>query len=258
MEAAILQQSGRELYPQQRTQEKARPYSLPGKAARQSAAEEALLFGKGERFGGIAPPGDSRGRAQANEGKQPVAVAADGQAHSDNKRGQHETTLPPPDSRRNNKMQTPLQLQRICALLQQACSSYPGGMRAVRQAMADKKGVSERSESTFYANMNPNGAGKLKMEEFMGVMEVTGDLRALRCLAAFFGQSLVPLEAAEPDAPTVEAEMLQDYPAVVEFHAAAKRYQEGKETSVEVLTRLEAAVLDLRQTASMALEHGKK
>ena len=71
-------------YPQQRTQEKARPYSLPGKAARQSAAEEALLFGKGERFGGIAPPGDSRGRAQANEGKQPVAVAADGQAHSDN------------------------------------------------------------------------------------------------------------------------------------------------------------------------------
>ena len=123
---------------------------------------------------------------------------------------------------------------------------------------ADKKGVSERSESTFYANMNPNGAGKLKMEEFMGVMEVTGDLRALRCLAAFFGQSLVPLEAAEPDAPTVEAEMLQDYPAVVEFHAAAKRYQEGKETSVEVLTRLEAAVLDLRQTASMTLEHGKK
>ena len=60
-------------------------------------------------------------------------------------------------------MQTPL--QRICALVQQACSSDPGGMRAVRQAMADKKGVSERSESTFYANMNPNGAGKLKMNE---------------------------------------------------------------------------------------------
>ena len=153
-------------------------------------------------------------------------------------------------------MQTPL--QRICTLLQQACSAYPGGMRAVRQAMADKKGVSERSESTFYANMNPNGAGKLKMEEFMGVLEVTGDLRALRCLAAAFGQSLSSLDAVEPDAPTVEAEMLQDYPAVVEFHAAVKRYQEGKETSVEVLTKLDAALLDLLQTASMALEQGKK
>lgn len=153
-------------------------------------------------------------------------------------------------------MQTPL--QRICALLQQACSTYPGGMRAVRQAIADRKGVSERSESTFYANMNPNGAGKLKVEEMMGVMEVTGDLRALRCLAATFGQSLSSLDAIEPDAPTVEAEMLQDYPAVVEFHAAIKRYQEGRETSVEVLTKLETAILDLRQTASMALEHGKK
>ena len=92
----------------------------------------------------------------------------------------------------------------------------------------------------------------------MGVLEVTGDLRALRCLAAAFGQSLSSLDAVEPDAPTVEAEMLQDYQAVVEFHAAVKRYQEGKETSVEVLTKLDAALLDLRQTASMALEQGKK
>ena len=117
-------------------------------------------------------------------------------------------------------------LLKIPALLSQACAAYPGGKRGVFRAIESAEGRT-LSESTFYAalNSNPTAPDALKVSQLVSVMRVTADISALRYLAAMFGQAVVPLDAGKPDAPTVEGEMLQDYPAVVRFHEVARRYQ---------------------------------
>lgn len=143
--------------------------------------------------------------------------------------------------------------QKVTRLISEACARYPGGMRAVFQAI-QQKGGRKRSESGFYADFNANAAssGNLKMADFMAALEVTGEYDALRYLAAYFGFALTHLESVEPDAPTVEAEMLQDYPAVVAFHEAIRAFGGGSIEYETVLARLEGAIMDLRQTAAMA------
>ena len=96
--------------------------------------------------------------------------------------------------------------QKVTRLISEACARHPGGLRAVFLAIQEKSGRT-RSDSTFYADFNPNvsSLGNLKLADFMAAMEITGEYDALRYLAAWFGFSLTRLESATPDAPTVEA-----------------------------------------------------
>jgi len=144
--------------------------------------------------------------------------------------------------------------QTVTRLISQACAQYPGGLRAVFSILRERDGNTHRSESALYGDFNPNpsSAGKLKVKDLMDAMSITGDYKALHFMAAFFGYSLTALSTVEPDAPTIEAEMLQDYPAVVAFHEAVQDFRRGTVKYETVLARLEGALLDLRQTAAMA------
>ena len=148
-------------------------------------------------------------------------------------------------------------LLKIPALLSQACAAYPGGKRGVFRAIESAEGRT-LSESTFYAalNSNPTGPDALKVSQLVSVMRVTADISALRYLAAMFGQAVVPLDAGKPDAPTVEGEMLQDYPAVVRFHEVARRYQAREVGAAELLQAQEMALAELRQTTAKVIEEG--
>lgn len=144
--------------------------------------------------------------------------------------------------------------QKVTRLMAAACARYPnGGLRAVFQAIQEKGGR-KRSESTFYADFNPNegSQGSLKIADFMAAMEITGEYEALRYMAACFGFSLTRLESIEPDAPTVEAEMLQDYPALVAFHDAIQAFRRREIPYETVLAKMDGAITDIRQTAAMA------
>jgi len=145
--------------------------------------------------------------------------------------------------------------QTVTRLISQACSQYPGGLREVISVIRERDGERPRSESTLYADFNPNptSTGKLKVRDFMQAMAITGDHGALRYMAAHFGYSLTSLSGIEPDAPSIEAEMLQDYPSLVWFHEAIQSYRKGEVRAEDVLARLDAAMVDLRQTAAMAL-----
>lgn len=136
-------------------------------------------------------------------------------------------------------METPS--QTVTRLLNQACAQYPGGLRAVFAAIRAKEGSSARSESTFYADLNPHptSQGRLKVKDFITSMEITGNIEPLRFLVAYFGYSLTSLSSVEPDAPTIEAEMLQDYPAVVAFHESVRAFKRGEAEFETVLARLE-------------------
>lgn len=149
--------------------------------------------------------------------------------------------------------------QTVTRLLNQACSQYPGGIRAVVAIIRKFDGDHPRSESTLYADFNPNptSTGKLKVRDLMQGMSITGDHGALRYMAGYFGYSLTSLSSVEPNAPTVEAEMLQDYPAVVAFHEAVQAFQRGEVNYETVLARLDAASMDLRQTAALAKAKGE-
>ncbi len=145
--------------------------------------------------------------------------------------------------------------QKVTRLISQACAQYPGGLGAVFEAIQDQEGCA-KAKATFYADFNPNptSAGKLKLCDFIAATQITGDYAALRYMAALFGFSLTPLMPVEPDAPTMEGEMLHDYPAVSEFHSAIK----AKASEYIILTKLELAINDLRQTAVMALREATK
>lgn len=149
-------------------------------------------------------------------------------------------------------MESPSQV--VTKLINQACAQYPGGLRAVFAIIREQEGDGARAESTFYAdlNANPSSQGKLKVRDLISCMQITGNHDALRYLAAHFGYALTSLSAVEPDAPTVEAEMLQDYPDLVSFHASVEAYRHGEVPYETVLARLECAIINLRQTASMA------
>ena len=147
---------------------------------------------------------------------------------------------------------------QVTQLACQACARHPGGIRAVFQSIKQERGETgkARSESHFYAELNPNptSLAKLKVETLISVMVATGDVEPLRYLAAYFGYSLASLDAVEPDAPTLEAEMLSDYPSLVAFHKAVQDFREGKATALELNAKEELALLDIRQTFTMAVK----
>lgn len=140
--------------------------------------------------------------------------------------------------------------QKVIRLISEACVRYPnGGLRAVFQAIQEKGGK-KRSESTFYADFNPNESsqGNLKVADFMAAMEITGEYEALRYMAAYFGFSLIRLSSVEPDAPTVEAEMLQDYPRLVDFHKGCQEFLKGRIDRFQLDVLKDALITDIRET----------
>ena len=152
-------------------------------------------------------------------------------------------------------------LQAVAAKTYQLCRTYPGGIRAMFAGMRERHGL---SESSVYADLNPNnGQSTLRVWELVRVMEATGEHGPLRELANWFGYSLAydtavhvfaRCEAAkfradeEPDAPTLEAEALQDYPPLVAFHEGCKLYRQGKLTLAQLDELKDRAFKEVRET----------
>ncbi len=86
---------------------------------------------------------------------------------------------------------------------------------------------------------NPERRHYLNLFEAISVLSVSGDMRPLEILAAMFGFALLPVKAT-PDAPTLDAEKLQDYIAVAECHA--------EEDPVKRVHKLNAAIRELMET----------
>lgn len=147
------------------------------------------------------------------------------------------------------------QLQRITSLLAQSCATYPSGKRGVFEAMEALEGKTLKESSLYAAlNSNPTAPDTLKVSQLISVMRVTADVSALRFLAAMFGYSLVAHDASEPDAPTIEGEMLQDFPAIVHFHSIVTKYTRQCTGVADLLQAQEMALSELRQTTAKAIE----
>lgn len=144
--------------------------------------------------------------------------------------------------------------RKVTELTQNALLRYPGGMRAAIRVMG-----LERAYSTIVGDLNPNSMqGRLKVDTLIKTMEITGDLSPLHFLNGHFGQSATSFLNDTPDAPTVEAEMLQDYPALVNYHNAVKDYTAGKTKDLtESIEFLEAARRELNETLNKAIEERK-
>lgn len=150
-------------------------------------------------------------------------------------------------------------LQRITALLAQACATYPSGKRGVFEAMEALEGKTLKESSLYAAlNSNPTAPDTLKVSQLISVMRITADVSPLRYMAAMFGQALMSIEADEPDAPTAEGEMLQDFPAVVYFHEIGQRLLAGDATLTELLQAQELALAELRQTTARVIKVAKQ
>ena len=137
-------------------------------------------------------------------------------------------------------------LQAVAAKTYQLCRTYPGGIRAMFSGMRERHGLSETS---VYADLNPNnGQSTLRVWELVRVMEATGEHGPLRELANWFGYSLASAADEEPDAPTLEAEALQDYPPLVAFHEGCKLYRQGKITLAQLDELKDRAFKEVRET----------
>lgn len=145
-------------------------------------------------------------------------------------------------------------LQRITALLAQACATHPGGKRGVFKAIEASEGKS-LSESSFYAalNSNPTAPDTLKVSQLISVMRVTADVSPLRYMAAMFNSVLTSLDAVSPDSETLNDEIIQDYPCLVAFHRACKEFREGNGSMEAVLATYEALSLDIKETVKKTL-----
>lgn len=148
---------------------------------------------------------------------------------------------------------------RVAQLMHSAASQYPGGITALAPRLMEDG----RAERTVYQDLSPYprklGDGRMKppspkVADMVRVMEITGILEPLYALCAHFGLAPLSLNAIEPDAPTVEREMLQDVPSVVRLHEACDRLTTGEGTAEEVLAALDFASNDLRQTVIRAFE----
>ncbi|WP_308775530.1 hypothetical protein [uncultured Bilophila sp.] len=62
------------------------------------------------------------------------------------------------------------------------------------------------------------------------------------------GYSLASAADEEPDAPTLEAEALQDYPPLVAFHEGCKLYRQGKITLAQLDELKDRAFKEVRET----------
>lgn len=82
--------------------------------------------------------------------------------------------------------------------------------------------------STYQREINPNDDGaKFGADQLIPWMEATGYAReVLDFIAAHFGLKVVPMgNGGAPDKATLCAEMLDDYPKLVEYHESMKAKQ---------------------------------
>ena len=154
--------------------------------------------------------------------------------------------------------------QRIARIMHRQCCQYPGGIQAIARILSQEDG---RAESTIYNDLSPNMKqrpnGEMKepqpkVSDLIRVQELVGNLDALNVLNAHFGMVAVSMSAIHPDMPTVETEMLQDVPSVVELHKAIDEFLAGKCGPEKVLAALDFATQDLRQTVVRAFENEPK
>lgn len=90
--------------------------------------------------------------------------------------------------------------------------------------------------------VSPDRRHYLNLLEADEILSLTGDMRGLELLAARHGFLLLPM-AAKPDAPSFEAEALQDLQAMA-------RYQSEKDP-VEAVHALNALLRELLETHAM-------
>lgn len=86
---------------------------------------------------------------------------------------------------------------------------------------------------------HPDRRHFLNLWEADDMLRLSGDMLPLELLAARHGFVLLPLNAT-PDAPTLDAEKLQDYIAVTECHA--------EDDPVKRVHKLNAAIRELMET----------
>lgn len=144
----------------------------------------------------------------------------------------------------------------VLASVHKICTQFEGGATAILDLFLAEDGDKPRSKATLCADLNPNptSSGKLKARDMYRLMKIAHNFEPLRVMAAMCGFSLVSMNGEKPDAPTVEAEMLQDYPALVEFHKACQEHIEGRIDLVTLDAKEDAAISDIRQTFAKAVE----
>lgn len=201
----------------------------------------------------VATPEQHAGSRDADKGRGTAGMQNDQGMGC----GIHAVIMPAAASARKKKMADIL--QRIAQLVHSAACRYPGGITAIAPRLMEDG----RAERTVYQDLSPHprklGDGRMKppcpkVADMVRVMEITGNLEPLYALCAHFGMAPTSLNSIEPDAPTVEREMLQDVPSVVRLHEACDRLTAGEGTAEEVLGELDYATNDLRQTVIRTLE----
>jgi len=77
---------------------------------------------------------------------------------------------------------------------------------------------------TYQREINPNDdLAKFGVDQLIPWMRSTGRAReVLDFLAAHFNLRVVPMSSSQPDKATLCAELLDDYPKLVEYHGAIK------------------------------------
>lgn len=153
--------------------------------------------------------------------------------------------------------------RRLATLTHQSARQYPGGITAIAEILKVEDG---RALSTIYQdlskNMRQTPDGKmrepaLKVSDMIRIMELTGDLAPLYAILAHFSLSASSFANATPNAPTLEAEMLQDYPALVHFHKAATAYRDGNIMSEALIAAHEASVSEINQSLTSAIDEAR-
>lgn len=142
----------------------------------------------------------------------------------------------------------------ILASVSKVCSQFEGGITAILDVLLAEEGERRRAKATLYSDLNPNqtSLGRLKARDMYRLMKIANNFEPLRIMAAMCGFSLISLSSIEPDSPSLEGEMLQDYPAVVAFHESIQAFKRGEISYDNVLAKMENATSDLRQTVAMA------
>ncbi len=133
--------------------------------------------------------------------------------------------------------------EHIIEAVQKAARLYPGGIRGMASEM-------DMAPSSLGNILNPyadRSVVKLGLEQALFIMKTSEDISALRIMASEFGCSLSSA-TDEPDAPTFEAEALQDYPPLVAFHEGCKLYRQGKLTLAQLDELKDRAFKEVRET----------
>lgn len=104
---------------------------------------------------------------------------------------------------------------------------------------------------TVYGELNPSpgpaSTAKLGLEDAITIMKLLSNDALAKAVAREFGGECAPGACVVPDKDTLDAEMLDDYPAMVSFHDAMRR----RARLDDVREVMEATIRDVRETYAM-------